>query len=71
MGTVQIDKHLTKALGTYIKERDLAIANITDILQSHGVIPEMVENINLDTGIVTLKGAVEEAPVVEVTVESE
>lgn len=55
-----LSKTQCKALEAYIRERDIAQANINEVLQEAGIVPEMVANLNLSTGEVLLKGAVED-----------
>lgn len=45
------------AIETLIRRRDEAQATINDVLAEAGINPEDVENLNLATGEVTLKGS--------------
>lgn len=55
METAQLTVSQRKALEAFIRERDIAAAGIEDVLNEAGIDGSRVENLNLATGVVTLK----------------
>lgn len=61
MSTGQLTKTQNIAMKSLLQIRDQAIADINEVLMEAGIVPEMVDHIDLIAGVVYLKNQIEPA----------